>query len=1051
MSEGEQDNLHGNQTNIVKALEEWLKSPMGASADCDQKGFISILDVISMCADLRQLTGGSVAAVAEAVQAADAMQCCVVCRQDGRKVRLRGMLERIRQAAESFLEANAQSDGVSLLDVLRQPCVAKLVESIPEMPEKLATLKDALGSSEKVEVSGARVLQRQRPSSDSPADAEPGCLAPHLDYYWPQAMMAMAPWGNAPLVMGPYVGGVAAGGLGAASDSDTPPMAGSPNMQLMVPQDSSGWTWDQQRSADRREWRCNLVAEHLRQLPAVLSETMAKDGCIPLSQVFSASPALEAKMRGNVAGVMRTLQAAGSHSRVAVDSSQGTVRLRSTEERLCAVAEMILGGRERDAAPLFLNDLLASPEMKLILSEEAASSGDGDAEQAAVLREAVLNSDLIQVVEDDLVCWKSIPEILLHQLEDLLAEDEKVTTMLNKEGEVPLIWFANAPLVRRMMERAFIKPGKESLDALRTALGASEKFELDSACMSLFPRSSSGIRPKDSADQAWGHDPGRRRHLQLLPTEKDATDLRKLLKFYFEPFNLQHNRVLMSGVEAQRKGRVGYLQSKGVRPVFYISDICNMPRVNKLFKQYDWDASSWLLAAAMQTKEEMPVRISSKRQVLPRGTWATTEVKLELTYLAALRLIETNGHCYEAKWLTEPEINAESPLQALPPHTWLVMSYSISSDLSQSQSPKAVDLQKEICEGRLDPAVTAWETRQQKIKRQLLWQPADIICIQGLQSIDFSERCSETDSRWFSCDDEPALNHLVHLYRELAKLNYGVFFAPTMKLPGSSVVCFGSAVFWKRSRWHLERRWSVKSAAACVQLSSRLQAPQLIVCSCKSLASYAQDFGEELAASEMAFEICEVQQSVQEAADASGARPIWCGDFNLEPKSLLQVLHQEGQAPFWDQGSAAPRTWKSACSTILGEDPWTCASRSEAGKCSDLILHCDGVCPLAVLGGWPNAVVEKLPTILDLVRSGYPSDHMMQMALFVDSSWESEFPAPGSMPPHENSEHGRARSQSRGWQSGRRSSRGDACSSSDEQETQTRPPMRRRRQWTRVK
>eukprot|EP00930_Biecheleria_cincta_P089922 TRINITY_DN7925_c0_g1_i1.p1 TRINITY_DN7925_c0_g1~~TRINITY_DN7925_c0_g1_i1.p1 ORF type:complete len:1149 (-),score=223.92 TRINITY_DN7925_c0_g1_i1:9-3368(-) len=1105
--QSQQGDAHGNQTKIVMCLEKWLKSPMGASVSCDSNGFIPILDAISMCSGLRELAGDSIASVSQAVQAANPIESCVACREDGRAVRLVGLLERIRQAAETCVESKVGSDGISLLDVLRQPRVAQLLEGIQEVSEKVETLKESLDSSKKVQVSGGRILLQQAAWSVSPGEGTSGWW-PQMEGSWPtwneasgtcqsfapysdrtpQTVLAMTAWGAASFVMGQGVASLPAGGFGNASDSDTPPMvaspfmpfmapqapsgwgserctppkAESPSMPFMAPEASSGWDTEQRKLVERRQWIYNTVVTLLRQAPAELRESMAEDGSVSVSQIFFSRPALDAKLRGNVQGLLRCLQAAGEHGRVAVDTAAGTVRLRSTEERLRAVATMVLGGREKDAAPFSFYDLLSSPEVKLILSEEAASSSDGDAEQAATLRAALETSDLICIV-DDVVCWKPMPEILLEQLEELLAEDLRALGLLQKEGQVSLHWLAENAAVRRLLDRAFIKPGKESLDALRCALAASEKFELDGARMSCLLRSPSVVCPRAPAMPALGHEQGRRR--RLLPTDKDASDLRKLLKFYFEPFNLQHNRVLMAVVETHRRsgnsspasrGRVGYLQSKGMRPVFRHSDICKMPRIQKIFEQYDRDASSWLLAAAMQADEAMPVQISNRREGLARGTWAATEVKLELTYPAALRLIETNGQCQEARCLIEPDINPRSTLQALPSHTWLVMSYSVSSDLSQSQSPKAADIQRDIVEGRLDPAAITWESRQQKIKRQLLCQPADIVCIQGLQSIGFSERCSETEPRWFSCDDEPALNHLVHLYREMAKANYAVSFTPTMKLPGSSVVCFGNAVFWKRSRWQLKRRWSVKSAAACVQLSSRSQGPstvdcpELLVCSCKSVASYARDWGEQLAAAEMAFEICEVRDSVQEAADASGAKPIWCGDFNMEPEALFEVLGQEELSAEMQllsivRGDAAPERWRSACWSILGMHPWTSVSKAKAGKHADLILHDQGVRPLAALGGLPDGMAEHVPSLLDFIHCGYPSDHMIQMALFVDSSRQDSV-ATASYAAKNMKQGSTVQGHRHMRNSGPRSSRHATCSSSDEAEVHTRPPLRRRQQ-----
>merc|ERR1712167_565577 len=116
---------------------------------------------------------------------------------------------------------------------------------------------------------------------------------------------------------------------------------------------------------------------------------------------------------------------------------------------------------------------------------------------------------------------------------------------------------------------------------------------------------------------------------------------------------------------------------------------------------------------------------------------------------------------------------------------------------------------------------------QQKIKRQLLMYAPDIVCIQGLQSIGFMERCSDTASEWFNCDDKLNSNHLVQFYRQISE-DYDVAFAPTMRLPGSKEVCFGNAIFWKHSHWQAHQRWT-HNAAISVELRSRLQGPPVVV------------------------------------------------------------------------------------------------------------------------------------------------------------------------------------------------------------------------------
>jgi len=488
---------------------------------------------------------------------------------------------------------------------------------------------------------------------------------------------------------------------------------------------------------------------------------------------------------------------------------------------------------------------------------------------------------------------------------------------------------------------------------------------------------------RDQGDKAFHHMRSRW-HRHLVPSEKDATELRKLLKFYFEPFNLQHNRVFMSLMQAKKSGK-----RRDEDKWFSIKEICCMPRIQRLFDSYDPICHCGLLAAALQTQEELPVQLCSYRQAADsRGAWASSKLWLELRYSPVLRFIESPGRFLEVKPLIEPEINALDTVQALAENAFLVLSYSVSSDLSHSESPKAEDLAEAVGRGNLDPCALFWETRQQKLKRQLLWQPADIICVQGIQSIGFCQRCSETDARWFSCENEPAVNHLVHLYRDLAKGDYGVAFAPALKMPGSAVICFGNAVFWKKSRWQFERRWSVGQKALCVQLSSLLECPDLLVCCSKPPGVYAVEWGEALTNDELMRELLPVQSQLLETAASEELRPLWCGDFGMGSAAVMSSLDQESPK---EPKAEEKHAWQNACGSVFERSPWTSASRFTAGNSTDVILHDESLRVLAVLGGLPVNCDQK-ETLKDLLRCGFPSDHLMQMAAFSASGADLQHP-----------------------------------------------------------
>eukprot|EP00913_Durusdinium_trenchii_P012729 g11955.t1 len=284
----------------------------------------------------------------------------------------------------------------------------------------------------------------------------------------------------------------------------------------------------------------------------------------------------------------------------------------------------------------------------------------------------------------------------------------------------------------------------------------------------------------------------------------------------------------------------------------------------------------------------MPLCISRDHKATC-GVWAREKLWLEFTYWPLFRLFE-GKRCPEIECLLEIKVkNDMIKSEALPSNSFLVVSYSMSSDLSHSDLPKAECLTEAVASSALDPSALQWEVRLPKIKRQLLCHTADIICVQNLQSIGFHERCSETNLRWFSCDDEPSVNHLVYLYRELARKNYGVAFAPSLRLPGAGVICFGHAVFWKRNRWQLERQWAVGNTAICVELSSKLESPNLLVCCSRGEAVYAEEWGHKQPLEAFMAELKPVETELLEHSGPK-LRPLWCGDFGPYAEAVVRHL-----------------------------------------------------------------------------------------------------------------------------------------------------------------
>jgi hypothetical protein len=378
-------------------------------------------------------------------------------------------------------------------------------------------------------------------------------------------------------------------------------------------------------------------------------------------------------------------------------------------------------------------------------------------------------------------------------------------------------------------------------------------------------------------------------------------------------------------------------------------------------EQYQEDSGAGLLIAAVQGEGDLPVTLSD----ISGGGEGVSSPGIALNYEPDFRFIEAQ------RSVTSTDV--VELIQQWPGKAFSVASYSLSSDLSHSNSPKACKALETIVSNGLEPEILEWELRLPKIVLQLLQYSPDFMCIQCLQSSGFVERCSEWEDGWFDSDTEPQANHLAQLYKQLRKSGYSVAFAPTLRLPGSDTLCFGTAVFWKHSHWQMKQQWTIPCAGICVELASKLDYPSVLLCSSKTAASYAQDWGDKVDNEDLMEPNIRVQMAIKEALNLSGAIPVWCGDFGIGQGTVLPEL-------------ALPETghvWRSTCDSVQGHTSWTSFPELSNQSCSavDLILHDACLEAVAVLGGH-----RKATGLAEWFKTGYPSDHLMQLAVFAAPS-----------------------------------------------------------------
>ncbi|CAK0826811.1 unnamed protein product [Prorocentrum cordatum] len=741
--------------------------------------------------------------------------------------------------------------------------------------------------------------------------------------------------------------------------------------------------------AKTREWYPNRsskltsrVVAVLESAPPRLAHSTAPDGWVPINAVFAADTELAELCYGNPQQLVLAIRKCpeSCHYLVA-DRDREAVRLLSGAERICMLCETYVLERVKWVpGPAPFLELLQHPPVQSLLAtvgEGAATPSDSDYDASVgIVHVALADSTLLELVADEsgewsvalLPLWRPLRVVLEH----ILESDKKILSTLQREGEVSLAYLAETPAVRKMLKRLELNDTHSALSCLRDATQELKGAQLDASGMSLVPLEAI----PDVGLKAWEkrrrERPSRSSWSKWHPEEKDVKKLRDLFAFYFDAFNLQHNKVLMARVEAVREmdaWRAKNPKSRGTRPFFRVSDMQALPRIAAVLNSYDQEGLGWLLEAVFQSSDSLPVRLSWKQ-----GRQSREQPVLELSYTPCFRYFDFVERSPETEFLLDPEPIAGPSSQLAPSHVVCAISYSVSSDLSHAQSPKVTEIQEQIMNGQVDSGVLAWEERQRKLVRQLKLHGADVICIQGVQSIGFKERSSEKDPEWFACDDEPATNHLVHLYRDMNRSNYSVVFSPTMHMPSSSALCLGNAIFWKRNRWHAERVWAITQTAVVVELVSKAECPPLTVCSYKPPEVWAQDWGEELLVADLLKPAERVRAALDPAVAERGSRLLWCGDFGLEPRELLPPLVQQAP-PHGDPPEVG--TVRSACESVVGWSPWTSACKHSEGKATDLILYDHGLRALAALGGLPDRM-----DLAKLLRAGNPSDHLVQVAAF---------------------------------------------------------------------
>lgn len=947
------DALASAEDGIREAVVTWLRS---TEASRGSEGYASIEDVFSSCGEVHKQCSESFGALVSALRSAP-FDGPLEFDEAGMCVRFQQLEVRIRVAALAFL-ASAVSTSVSLIDVLRSEAMQKLIGGITDVREQVNTLRDAVNNSVYLEVAGSRMQYRKAP----PAAAGPAVACAAAPGHQPGAC---------------EVAFLALPGISHA----------------MVHMNGNGkqihdgsFKGAFKKKPSRREQICSFLEKILDDPPASLAKCIQPGGAVLIHDLFGAVPSFGEVSYWNPAMVFAAVQTMDYHG-LSVDVKNMTARLVSLPERFSRLAEKVLA-TEQVGAGVEVGFLARGREMQTLWRRASGLAGATFEEYEAQLCEALGASDYVEVFEDPngakMVRLRDLEAIVRSVAEEFLQEEHKAIVRMSELGEVALAWIADAegPLMQGLWRRAGVTSFESKMDLLRSAMMKSTKFSLDAPGVS--------VRPTSAKATLWSAStptPQKRSRLFQIPTDKDARHLRDLLSHYLDYFNMQQIPLLMLLLRSQKHlccgARVGGArgQAKATRPKLKFSDVARLPRIDNLLRGYTKEAQSCLLAVALNGQGELPFRMckADASPLGPRGRWAMQVPWLEFTQKPNLRFVETTKQCPE----TEPfmiECSNATSLSAFPSSAVVVLSYSVSSDLSHRQSPRAEHVMQDLFLGGLDRDALSWSVRRKKIERQVLVYHPDVVCIQGLQSIGHLERCSEDDPAWFLLDDEPTTNHLVHLYRRLSKENYGVVFVPTLPIPGSVVLCLGVAIFWRRSRYDMQEWWAIRSSAACVQLSPKTpgHGSNIVVCTSKPAGVYVRDWGEEISDESIAEEVGVIYQDLVSPLPRRNAELLFCGDFGCGAPVLLPCLNKH--ASVLNREPIRNAAWE-----VIQDHPWTSASPGNAGQAVDLILHDGRLEAVAAMGPLADRA-----SLVDLMKTGNPSDHLHQLVVFHDGAAKTQ-------------------------------------------------------------
>jgi len=429
--------------------------------------------------------------------------------------------------------------------------------------------------------------------------------------------------------------------------------------------------------------------------------------------------------------------------------------------------------------------------------------------------------------------------------------------------------------------------------------------------------------------------------------------LRKLLMFYFEPFNLQHNRLLL------------YSATQGTSPDADVSKGSDEVAGGATEDTKSWRWPAWRVAKAMARIDLVlsEVQFGNRWKFLQQAFEEDlTYIRLispdlaepffELTYTPDFRMpvLQPFALCDAMKeWMGAFFVQTKEAIPVTPDRAAVVLSYDLACGTdSESQGLSA-------------------QKRIQLITRQLAMYCPDIICLQNCEAHITSafgsgwtptdgSNADDTSGQGMSSNGAGDGSMLSCICSRMECQDYEWWAVPVQAIAGNLRRCgHANVVLWKRSMWRAVSHLRGQGGALYVELEPQKGMIWQLGVGCLEASNFK--------------ELCENLKTLKDflPSSSAGLPSVLCGAFGVEPPKVGDALRTAGISGF-----------RSAHREVLGKEPaWTEVKSEDSDRRSTDGIWLGGgssMIPLAVMGD--HAKEPWRSPHANPFAMTFPSDHL---------------------------------------------------------------------------